>query len=42
MKICLDKSVQYNKIQKIPLYPPHSTLFYPKLPEGLISLKLEI
>ncbi len=31
-----------NKIEKIPLYPPHSTLFYPKLPEGLISLKLEI
>lgn len=26
-----------NNIQNFPIYPPHSTLFYPKLPEGLIS-----
>ena len=25
------------QIKQIPLYPPHSTFFYPKLPEGLIS-----
>lgn len=25
-----------NNIKTLPLYPPHSTLFYPKLPDGLI------
>jgi uncharacterized protein (DUF1015 family) len=29
-----------NEIDKLPLYPPHSTLFYPKLPDGLISIKV--
>ena len=26
-----------NNIEKVPFYPPHSTLFYPKLPDGLVS-----
>lgn len=30
-----------NKIDKLSLYPPHSTLFYPKLPDGLISVNIE-
>lgn len=30
-----------NKIQTDYAYPPHSTLFYPKLPEGLISYKIK-
>lgn len=29
------------KVRNIPLYPPHSTLFYPKLPDGLISFYIE-
>lgn len=30
-----------NGIDKLPLYPPHSTLFYPKLPDGLISINVK-
>ena len=29
-----------NDIRNTPVYPPHSTLFYPKLPEGLVSFHL--
>lgn len=31
-----------NEIKNSPIYPPHSTLFYPKLPEGLVSFCFEI